>query len=312
MSGDTTPRELCRLVLDKIAELGDKAAQDYFEVSAGTISAWKNLKTFPSIVAAQKVWDESVVCQTPEIWGKAGEVPVTILLPIYGEMSGMNHITLFANYRKYGIDKITILPRFRTLIEEARNDLAAKFLATKAEWCVFCDDDMVLPTGNTQFLRKNGFNIPDRLGSRVALERLMSHPKEYRIVGALYRDRKGGVRAQCERAFRTPQDNTRLLDIMSGKNTTDDGLEENGWVATGLIRIHRSVFEEMAEAAKPGGALEEMRAPERHGNRPLGFFGRSSEHRGEDVAFGMRAKKVGIPSYCDVGLYCGHRGDAIF
>ena len=62
---DNTPTNLVRLVLDKIAELGDKRAQEYFEVSAGTISAWKSLKTFPSLVAAQKVWDDSLLCQTP-------------------------------------------------------------------------------------------------------------------------------------------------------------------------------------------------------------------------------------------------------
>lgn len=309
---DNTPRELVRLVLDKIQELGDVKAREYFEVSAGTISAWKSLKTFPSIVAAQKCWDENPVCRAPEIWGKAGETPITMLLPIYGDMSGLNHVTLFANYRKYGIDKITIIPRFRTLIEEARNDLVKTFLATKAEWCVFCDDDMVLPTGNAAFLRKNGWNVPERLGNRVALERLMSHPKEYRIVGGLYRDRRGGTKAQCERAFRSPTENARLLDIMSGKNAKDDGLEENGWVATGFLRVHRSVFEEMAEAAKPGGPLADIAAPPEHGDRPLGYFGRTSKFRGEDVAFGRRAEMIGIKSYCDVGLYCGHKGDAIF
>jgi hypothetical protein len=309
---DSTPRELVRLVLEKIQELGDKAAADYFEVSPGAIRAWKTLKTFPSIVAAQKVWDESVICQTPEIWGNAGNVPLMMLLPIYGDVAALNHITLFANYRKYGIDKITILPRLRTLIDEARNDLAQKFLASKAEWAVFCDDDMILPTGNVPFLRKNGWDVPERLGSRVALERLMSHPKEYRIVGTLYRDRKTGVRAQCERGFRSPQENARLIDIMTGKNTKDDGLEENGWTGTGFIRIHRSVFEEIAAEAKPGGLLEDIAPPPEHGERPLGFFGRSSRWRGEDVAFCRRAGLLGIKTFTDVGLYVGHRGDKIY
>jgi hypothetical protein len=309
---DNTPRELVKLVIDKIQELGDKRAAEYFEVSAGTIKAWKSLTTFPSIVAAQKCWDENPICQAPEIWGSAGNVPLAMLLPIYGDMSAMNHVTLFANYRKYGIDKITIIPRFRTLIDEARNDLVKTALATKAEWMVMCDDDSILPTGNFAFLRKNGWSVPERLGNRVALERLMSHSKEYRIVGALYRDRKGGTKAQCERGFRSPQENARLLDIMTGKNATDDGLEENAWVGTGFLRVHRSVFEEMAAAAKPGGPLEEMAPPAEHGDRPMGFFGRNSRWRGEDVGFGMRAKSIGIKSYVDVGLYVGHKGEAIY
>lgn len=309
---DNTPRELVKLVLDKIAELGDKAAQDYFEVSAGTISAWKTLKTFPSIVAAQKCWDVHPVCQTPEIWGIAGSVPIQVLLPIYRDPSGMNHVTLTANYRKYGLDKINIIPKFRTLIDEARNDLAHKFLLSKSRWAIFCDDDMVLPTGNAKFLQKHGWAISDRLGNRVAFQRIMSHPEEYRIVGGLYRDRRGGTRAQCERGFRSPQENQRLLDIMAGKNIADDGLEENGWVATGFVRVHRSVFEEMSAEAKPGGKLADISPPTGRESEPLGFFGRTSAWRGEDISFGRRAGLCGIKTFTDVGCVLGHRGDKIY
>lgn len=311
-AADSTPRELVKLVLDKIQELGDKAAQEYFEVSAGTISAWKTLKTFPSIVAAQKCWDDSVICQTPEVWGNSGNVPVQVLLPIYRDPSGMNHVTLTANYRKYGIDKINIIPKFRTLIDEARNDLAHRFLQSKSEWAIFCDDDMVLPTGNSKFLHKHGWAVPERLGNRVAFDRIMSWSKEFRIIGGLYRDRRVGNRAQCERGFRSPQENQRLLDILLGKNTTDDGLEENGWVATGFVRVHRSALEEMAAEAKPGGKLADIAPPAGREKEPIGFFGRTSAWRGEDIAFGRRAGLCGIKTYTDVGLAIGHRGDKIY
>lgn len=309
---DSTPSNLVRLVLDKIAELGDKQAQEYFEVSAGTISAWKTLKTFPSLVAAQKVWDESPICQSPDLWGNAANTPLQIMLPIYREVSGMNHVTLFANYRKYGIEKINIIPRFRTLIDEARNDLAKRFLLSKSEWAVFCDSDMVLPTGNTQFLHKNGWAVPERLGNRVALERIMSWPKEHRIVGALYRDRKSGTKAQCEGGFKSTESNQRLIDILIGKNQKDDGLEETGWVGTGFMRIHRSVFEEMTAEAKPGGKLADIAPFYGRENEAPGYFGRTSQWRGEDVAFCRRAGLLNIRCYVDVGLAAGHEGLRIY
>jgi hypothetical protein len=310
---DLTPRDLASLVLDRIAELGDAKAAEYFNVSGGTVSAWKNRKNPPSLAAAQKCWDDSLICSTPELWGDASdENKVQILLPIYREVDPLNHITLFINYRKFGADRINIIPRFRTLIDEARNDLVQKALKTKSVWFVMCDSDMILPIGNPVALQKHGWNAPAVKASRVALTRLMSWGEEYKIVGALYRDRKTGHRAQCERAFRSPQENLRLLEIMSGKNKTDDGLEENGWVATGFMRIHRSVFEMMAEEAKPGKRLADIAPAAGREGEPFGFFGRTSQWRGEDIAFCRRAGMLGIKSFTDCGLVAGHRGNSIY
>lgn len=308
---DLTPRDLKQLTLDRIIQLGPEAPA-HFGVSESTIANWIKGRAEPSLAAAQIAWNDSLACQTPEIWGQNGNVPLQVLLPIYRDPSGMNHVTLTANYRKYGSEKINIIPKFRTLIDEARNDLAQRFLASKSEWALFCDDDMVLPIGNAAALRKHGWNVPDRLGNRVAFERIMSHPKEMLIVGGLYRDRKTGTRAQTERAFRSPQENVRLLDIMLGKNTTDDGLEENGWVATGFVRVHRTALEIMASEAKAGGKLADIAPPKGREGEPIGFFGRTSAWRGEDIAFGRRAGLCGIKVYTDVGCVLGHRGDFIF
>lgn len=309
---DNVPRELIRLVLDKIAALGDTAAAEYFDVSRGTILSWKTLKSFPSIIAAQKVWDESLICMTPEVWGRAENAQVQVLLPIMDKVDALNHITLLNNYRQYGIDKINAIPRLRTLIEEARNDLIHKAMeASKSEWFLFCDSDMVLPVGNANVLRKFGWNVPDLKGNRFAISRIMSHPKEFRIVGGLYRDRREQNRAQCERAFRSAEENSRLIGIMEGR-VQDDGLEENGWVATGFIRIHRSVIEEMKAEAKPGGLLADIAPPVGREKEPIGYFGRTSKWRGEDIAFCRRAGLLGIKTWVDVGCVLGHQGDKIY
>lgn len=311
---DNAPRELVRLVLDKIAELGDARAREYFDVSAGTISAWKSLKTFPSIVAAQKVWDESLACRSPEIWGGNGKESVMVLLPVYETIEPFFFISLMKCMKLYGMDRITLIPVTRTLIEEARNDLVAKALLTKAEWFIFMDCDMILPCGSANLARKMGFNGPDVKLNRNAIERLMSHPKEYRIIGGLYRDRRVGNRVLCAKAFGNQNENARLMGLFSG-DTKDDGLEDaGGWVAPGMSRFHRSVFEEMAaEARKPNSPLADiLPPPPPRDKEPMGFFGRTSAWRGEDIAMMRRAGLIGIKSYIDTGLIMGHVGRKVF
>ena len=88
----------------------------------------------------------------------------------------------------------------------------------------------------------------------------MSHPADKLIVGALYKDRRGGRKAQCEGGFKSDAENARLLGFFDGKTQGDD-LEKHGWVGFGMVRTHRSVFERMKEAAKPGGPLEEIAPP---------------------------------------------------
>lgn len=303
---------LSQLVIEKINTLGREEAGKYFDVSQGTLSAWANGKSSPSILAAQKVLDETTVPGSDLHWGCDDKPLIQVLLPIYRYPHPLNHITLLLNYKKYGPEKVNIIPRFRTLIDEARNDLIHKAMETKSEWFVMIDEDMVMPVGSASALHKHGFNVPQSLGNRLAFERLMSHPKEYRIVGCLYRDRRGSNKAQCAKGFGSPRDNERLVAIMDGKSP-DSGIEEaGGWTGTGVIRIHRSVFEEMIEASKPGGPLTDIAPPPERSSEPYGFFGRSSYWRGEDVAFGRRAEKIGIKSYIDTGLYCGHEGSRIF
>jgi hypothetical protein len=310
---DSTPRELVKLVLDKITELGDKQAQEYFEVSAGTISAWKTLKTFPSIVAAQKVWDENLTCQAPEIWGDAQRAHVQILLPAMDSIEVLTFVTLFRACKLYGMDKINIIPKWRTLIVEARNDLAERALITKSEWFVFVDADGVFPCGSASLLAKHGLHLPEKKAARNAIERIMSHPADKLIVGALYKDRRGGTRAQCEGGFRNPQENARLMSMFDpAKGSESDGLEKQGWIGFGMVRIHRSVFERMKEAAKPGGPLEEIAPPKGRESDPHGFFDTNRQARGEDIKFCRRAGQIGIDVWLDTGLTLGHIGSKIY
>jgi hypothetical protein len=307
---DNTPRDLAQLVLGRLTALGTVKAMEYFGVSEGTIHAWRTGKTSPSLAAAQKVWDDTLLCQSPELWGKGTE-PVTLLMPMYEMIEPLTFTTLVRACKLYGFEKISIIPKWRTLIDEARNDLAEKFLLTKSEWCIFPDADGVFPCGSGAMLRQIGLNIPEPKASRNAIDRIMSHPKEARIVGALYKDRRAGNRAQCEQAFAGAEQNARLLGFFDGK-TEGDGLEEQGWVGFGFVRIHRSVFEEMKAEMREGGKLADLAPPPGRENEPYGFFGRNSKWRGEDVAFCRRAGICGIKTYVDTGLLLGHIGQKIY
>ena len=302
--------ELTRLVLDKIEALGEAGAKEYFDVSAGTISAWRNGKHPPSLAAAQRAYDESLRYQTPEVIADRNTT-VALLLPMLDTMDPLTFFTLFRCLKLYGPEKVSMIPKMRTLIDEARCDLAEKALLTTAEYFIYCDADMILPCGNGAMLRKQGLTIPEPKISRNAIERLMSHGSEAKIVGALYRDRRGGTKAQCAKGFMSPQENARMLGLFDG-STKGDGLEEVGWVGFGLVRVHRSVFTDMKEAAKPGGPLADIAPPKGREGEPYGFFGRTSQWRGEDVAYCRRAGQIGIKTYVDTGLLCGHRGEKIY
>jgi hypothetical protein len=308
---DLTPRNLAALVTDKITELGDIKAREYFGVSAGTISAWKNGKTAPSLEAAQKCWDNSLACQAPEVWGDPNRAHIQILMPAMESVEILTFVTLFRACKLYGMDKINIIPKWRTLIVEARNDLAERALLTKSEWFIYVDVDTVFPCGSAALLGKYGMNLIESKASRNAIERIMSHPADKLIVGALYKDRRGGKRAQCESAFVSPQENARLLGLFDGK-TQGDGLEKQGWIGFGMVRIHRSVFERMKEASKPGGVLEEIAPPKGREGEPYGFFDTTRQARGEDVKFCRRAAQIGVEVWLDQGLCLGHIGRTVF
>lgn len=301
--------ELHQLVLNKIEQLGEAEAKVYFDVSGGTISAWRNKKTTPSLAAAAKCYDDSLRHNAPEANAITTE-PVTILLPQYENVEPTFMFTLIKAMKGYGMEKIGVIPKDRTLIIEARNWLAEMALLTKSEWFIFFDSDMVLPCGSAPMLRKQGMNYPEVKMNRNIITRLMSHPKDKLVVGCLYKDRRGINKAQCELAFRSESENTRLLGMFDPKrpNAEADGLEETGWVAFGGVRIHRSIFERMKEAAKPGGILEEIAPPKGREGEPYGYFDTTRVARGEDVKFCRRVQQLGEKVWVDTGATIGHMG----
>ena len=100
-------------------------------------------------------------------------------------------------------------------IDRARNKIAAKFLASKYNWLLFIDSDIVFPA--------------------MAVARLWQHGMNgYKLVTAPYA-LKGVV----------PQ---FAINGVNGAKTNERGLVEVMHAGTGFMLIHRSVFEAMEKA----------------------------------------------------------------
>ncbi len=308
--------DLRKIVVAKIEELGVKEASKFFGVATGTISNWHSGKTEPSLSAAQLVLHEKQV-DAPQPIGynyPIGEgVQLTewegrnliILAPLYRAFSPDTHFSLYANYSKYGPEKIGAIFEKRTVIHESRNILVKKFLeTTKAEYALFVDDDMVLPFGSNETLRiRYGAELPKHIGDQVAISRIMSHPKEVGIVGGTYYGRGVSGKPQCASGFTSEQDKKKFRAFQF------KGLKQEEWVATGFMRIHRSVFEQMAKEIDAG------RWPELKPNAGQGWYGFFTPLKvgvGEDVSFCRRAGEIGIKSYVDTELVCLHEGTCYY
>lgn len=315
---------LSTAVIDRINDLGDKAA-DYFGVTPGLIAQWVKGSRPVSIAAAEKVYAEAMEERAkqpalPQIAGEkedpalTGKESMTLLLPTYDQIEPLHRISLDRCMKLFGMDKISMIPEERTLIDEARNTLAQKARAMnpRPKYVVMIDSDMVLPCGHGGMLKKMGVNMgkgyPEPKASRNALVRIMSHPPEARIVGCLYRNRRGSFKPAVELAYRSSSEDARLRNMFDPefKGARSDGLEETGWVGGGMFRVEMSVFDEMAEASKNDGPLADIAPPAGREADAFGWFGRTSQWRGEDIAFCLRAQKIGIKTYVDTGLLCGH------
>jgi len=299
---------LKKIVTDRIAELGPKEASKFFGVSLGTISNWTLGKTKPSIEAVElamlELGDAPKKEVDPDALYQWNGKRAIILLPVYRTFNPDTHFTLFANYAKYGPEKLGMIQEKRTVIHESRNILCHKALKTDSKAFIMVDDDMILPCGNPDlFNGRYGANVCLTSAGYNAVSRLMSHPEDKEIVGALYFGRHEMGKAQCSLGFSNDRENEKLRD---GEYT---GLVPDEWVGTGCLRIMRSALEKM-KAAIDSGKWPELAPVGLDGW--YGFFTPQRVRMGEDVSFGRRAKELGIQSYVDAGLVCLHNGERNF
>lgn len=291
-----------KLVIDLITSMGRAEAAEKFGVTRQTVLNWENGGT-PSVDAIQiavDLWYGSMKDTTQAMSWEGREV--YILQPSYKDICTETHETLFRNYAKYGPHKIGRLSEKGTLIEDARNALATRFvLQTKGKWAIFCDDDMVYPCGDAEVYNSlYGMELPNPYAGYMFLDRILSHQKP--LVGGLYFGRHPKGKAQYAEAFESDEEDMRAHRLVGA------GLKPTRWVATGAMAIHRSVFETiMQQAPEKFPDIVPKKATD-----PWAFFRRLGPQIGEDVSFCHRALGVGIQPYVDTACVCGHIGPTCY
>lgn len=307
--------DLRKLVRDEIGRVGVKEASKFFGVSAGTVSNWQSGKTDPSVDAVERVISarnidetdlppehEAVPVAEPEVTWEGKNVIVG--MPVYQGIHPDCHYSLFANYARYGMDKVGLIQEKRTLVYEARNIITHKFLKTNAKYLIQFDSDVIPPCGDAGVFNGRWMaGVNPTSAAYNAIARLMSHGEDKLIVGGLYFGRNPTGKAQCYSGFHKPG---FPEDVRSRKIK---GLYPDNWVATGCLRVHRDVFARM-DVEIDKGTWPECKPASRDMWR--GYWMPKVVGMGEDVSFCSRARELGIQPYVDLDLICLHAGDTMF
>ncbi len=173
-----------------------------------------------------------------------------------------------------------------------------KFLEqSTATYLLFIDDDMILPVGRPEFIKKMcglPATYPNTALAYHTVHRLMEHKQM--IVGANYYTRHFNGRPVNALGM-TPK------FWQSAKNF-ENKIHPCDWVGTGCLLIHRQVFLDMQKK------FPEL-APE-NSLMPWDFFHPDTNGKGEDMAFCRRAKECGHQPHVDSALHALHVGFAAY
>lgn len=294
---------LVELVEQRINEIGKKKAAKYFGVTESVITNWLAGKTKIPAEKAQILLndvneDPSVLTRDPlEPTGLLWEGKKLIIgFPCYKATNPDTMYSIVSMLAKHH-GKVGLDMEIGTLITQARNTIATRFMKSKAEWLLFLDDDMLFPCGNAAVLngRWNG-RLPEMFANTDVITKLISHGKP--LVGGLYFGRDPQGVAQYGEAFEHEHENDYA------HNAPYNELRPVKWFGGGCMLIHRSVFEAIQE-----------KFPETNytaSGRTYGFFTSITPDQGEDVAFCLRAKEAGFQPHVDMSLICGHIGNMAF
>lgn len=186
----------------------------------------------------------------------------------------------------------------------SRNSLAAKFLASPADWAWWMDGDSLHPTGDAAWFRENADlpQMPETFAGLNAIYRALWHKKT--IVSCCYTARRKGGPLQFGGV--TPEIRAKV------KGGPRNELIEVPWAGFHGILTHRSVFEDIIKTQgeeikmKPGGIGERF-------GYTHGFFNPADgETPGDDVPWCARARKAGHKIYVDLAIQSAHVGDRAF
>lgn len=174
-------------------------------------------------------------------------------------------------------------------IQQARANLAKKFLETEAKYLLMLDDDMIPCIGRPPWMQNwvpAARTVHEKPLQRHIVSRLLNANKT--IVSAAYFER---------RESDVPKIVCSDQKLAARAKTYEDAVVEVDWAGTGAMLVHRSVFEDISR-----------REPELNGN----FFHKLNPVTGEDISFCHRAKMAGHSIYIDLGVPTFHVGNKTY
>jgi len=198
-------------------------------------------------------------------------IKVDVWMPVHRAVEAMTTLCLM-EMQKYELERGELNIKFRMLVGEslisrARNTIANNFLFSDAEYLLMIDSDLIF--------------------EKDVLNKLMESDKN--LISGNY---------------------THKSDIVKWAGVPEDADEEvskSSFVPTGMMLIHKHVFEDMKEHV-PKFATSEH-------DPCYGFFNTmvaDNMYLSEDWAFSYRCKKAKIQGYINNFVRIGHIGHKIY
>lgn len=245
----------------------------------------------------QGVLDRGFVDHDPLFDGATMILCAAVLYQVEPEMFE----SVFSAAFRFSRQKVRFMSVEKTVVHEARNRLAYRFLNTDATYLQFIDQDILYPCGSAAYFNRRGKkNLPEWQAGLNFIERMMAHSASYGVIGGSYFDRVKGTDLQCSRGCGQYAEAGFNESYRSGQVR---GIGEVLWTATGAMRIHRKVFEVMREE---GPKIFPEIVPGK--GDIYGFFTPVRVGAGEDVSFCYRARRLGFKIWQDYDLRVLHKG----
>lgn len=288
-----------------------------------------------SFIPVEEIFDPESMPESRMYEGKK----VCIGLPFY---KSTNPRTMFSIMALLDRTKTAImLNHGDACVFHSRNTLVDNFLKSNMEWILMIDDDVIVPFSNAKLFNSfTGFNFPDKFAGFNTIDRLLSHGRT--LVGGLYFGRQ---EFKSKPVYSEGAESKQEEDFVRRGPT--DLVKPCRWVGTGCWLAHRTVFTDIEKKfphlARNSSGLNgqwfspseaELRNAVTVALNELSGGGDPEELRekvtriledglklsrkfsgvgtGEDVTACHRAAAAGHQPFVDLGLVCGHVGEAVF
>ncbi len=281
-----------------LAQYGPEKVAEICNTTTSLMGMWQKRGKFP-LDAVQKLleFDPAPLHEIKPLYENPGVPPkLVILVPTTGPVDART-MECLASLIEPGVSLIT---NSFWSVDHNRNILAARFLASGADYALWCDADMILPAGNAkQFKRlSDAPYFPDVFAGINTIHRLLHHKKT--LIGVAYRGRKRGASYQFGGA-----NSIEIKQMM--KRGPQQRIMEREWVGFGGMLMHRSVLDDIRKTQGDEIKVTNEAMADRLGYTHAYFAcGDTTNTAGDDIMVERRAKKAGHPVFVDLSLFASH------